>query len=1012
MFYKILLVVFLLTNFLINSFGQANVALILEKEGMAGLEKLVEQKKSYKLEAQDFFQIYLFFKQSDYNEKNKIYDILGQALFSHCLSLSSYLEIIEPKESEQSFIVLEDYREQLKQNEKWKQWGGITMILAKNSYYNKEAYARSGQYYDELMSVWDKMEQKEQKKYAVLAGNHFMGLEQNFEKAAAYYLKVIHSEGFDEQQKWTVYGNLSELYLRKKDLNRALEYGSKILVSKNTDRILYLQQLTRSGNIHKELGNYLAAEKCFLEAKDLLPPKEQLEKDPFAKINYAYVYSGLLGIQLKYENLEKAAPYVKLLDENLHYLLAQGQGSYLVINPLMQYYMMREDTLNYLILEDLLLQRREAPQFAFFSKTLTIRGDFWFQQKKVDRALDLYNRALDLLKNTGSKEFVVYTQDEPHALVTLTKKLDLLYWKKQHGGTIENEQDFYTTTQQARVLLDQIRQSLTTKEAKQKLLDNSPRIYEYSLEAIWDLYQETKNEAYLEEMFVLIEKSKAILLSEALNENLAQSFGGVPDTLRAKEQRLRNDIKIYESKLLDAQRKNRTSNVATFQAILLQKRTSLDQLKRYLEESYPKYYELKFQDRITSVKAVQTALSKQKATFVSYFVGKRNLYVLSLTDKNINIRIAPLTKKENASFSKDLLSLKKQLSNISDIKSFTKKDFNNLSALSYRLYQLLLAPEKNASKKLIISADALLHYIPFEVLLTEEIKTEVINFKGLPYLLKDYEISYQYTASLWLELLEKSSLSRSNDGGILGMAATYHQPFINIPQERMALRQNLVELEGAKNEVYFLEQTYKGQFWLEALATEANFKKSSGNYTIIHLALHGLVNNKMPMKSGLVFTENGDTIEDNFLFAYELSNLNLNTNLLVLSACSTGDGSYQKGEGVLSLGRGFMYAGASSILTTLWQINDQSTQRIMQYFYQNLYEGMDKDLALKQAKISYMDEAKGVIGHPVFWAAYVLIGDTGTVAIYSKHAFWWWWIPLGVILVGVLGFFMRKKGVA
>ena len=68
------------------------------------------------------------------------------------------------------------------------------------------------------------------------------------------------------------------------------------------------------------------------------------------------------------------------------------------------------------------------------------------------------------------------------------------------------------------------------------------------------------------------------------------------------------------------------------------------------------------------------------------------------------------------------------------------------------------------------------------------------------------------------------------------MAATYHQPFINIPQERMALRQNLVELEGAKNEVYFLEQTYKGQFWMEALATEANFKKSSGNYAIVHLA--------------------------------------------------------------------------------------------------------------------------------------------------------------------------------
>jgi CHAT domain-containing protein len=263
-----------------------------------------------------------------------------------------------------------------------------------------------------------------------------------------------------------------------------------------------------------------------------------------------------------------------------------------------------------------------------------------------------------------------------------------------------------------------------------------------------------------------------------------------------------------------------------------------------------------------------------------------------------------------------------------------------------------------------------------------------------------------------LELLEKSNLSKRNNGGILGMAATYNQPFINIPEDRMALRQGLVELEGAKNEVYFLEQTYKGQFWMEALATEANFKNSSENYAVVHLALHGLVNNRMPMKSGLVFTEDGDTIEDNLLFAYELSNLNLNTNLLVLSACSTGDGSYQKGEGVLSLGRGFMYAGASSILTTLWQINDQSTQKIMQYFYQNLYEGMDKDVALQQAKISYIDEANGVIAHPVFWAAYVLIGDTGTVAIYSKNSFAWRWLPIGLVLVGIFGFFIRKRIIA
>lgn len=1009
MFYKIFLVVFLLTNLLINCFGQTNVAQVIEKEGIRGLENLVNEEPSYEWQVQDFFQIYLFFKKSSYNEKVKFYDVLGPRLFGYSLSVKTSLKTMNNQEVEGSFIILEDFREGLKREKRWNQWAFVTRVLAENSYYNTNEFSHIGRYYDELMSVWDRIDKKEQKIYALLAGNHFMGVEQNFEKATMCFLKIIHSASFEEQEKWSIYGNLSELYLRKKDLNRALEYGSKILESEDTNPILYLQQLTRSGKIYKELGNYLAAERCFLEAKNLLPPKEQLKTNPFAKINYAYVYSGLLEIQLENEKVEKAAPYVEVLEDNLPYLLAQGQGAYIVLNPLLQYYTMKNDTLNYLSLEQILLNMNEASQFAFYAKSLTIRGNYWFQQKKVAKALRLYNAALDLLKNEGSNELVVYTQDEPHALVTLTNKLDLLYWKKQQKESVKDEQDFYTTTQQARVLLDQIRQTLTTKEAKQKLLDNAPRIYEYSLEAIWSLYQSSKNEAYLEEMFVLIEKGKAILLSEALNENLAQSFGGVPDTLRAEEQRLRNDIKMYESKLLDAQRKNKTMSIATFQDILLQKRASLDKLKKHLETSYPKYYELKFQDRITSIKAVQEVLAKQKATFVSYFIGRRNLYVLSLTNENIKVRVESLTKEPNISFSRDLRLLKRKLSNISDLKSFTEKEFNNLSTLSHRLYQLLLAPEDNNSKKLIISADGLLHYIPFETLLTQEVQAKHINFKALPYLLKDYEISYQYTASLWLELLAKSNLSTQKNNGILGMAATYFQPFINIPQERMVLRQNLVELEGAKNEVHFLEQTYKGKYWMEELATEANFKKSLGNYAIVHLALHGLVNNRIPMKSGLVFTENGDTIEDNFLFAYELSSLDLNTNLLVLSACSTGDGSYQKGEGVLSLGRGFMYAGASSILTTLWQINDQSTQKIMQYFYQNLYKGMEKDVALQQAKLSYIDEANGSIAHPVFWAAYVLIGDTGAVAVYSKNAFWWWWIPIGLIFLGIIGWLISKK---
>lgn len=1007
MFYKIFLVVFLLLNLLVNTSGQVNVAQILKKGNLQELGMLLNQNPSYQLQVEDCYQIYFFFLEASYNEKLKLYESLGLRRLDQSLSIQTFASRMPEEKITKMFTVLEDFRVRLKEEQQLDKWAFATRIMAKNAYYSVNEYARIGQYCIEFMSVWDELKEPRKIVYALFAGSHFMGVEQNFEKAAEYFFKVANSSEFDENEKKMIYSNLSELFLRKKDFNRALEYGSKVLKSKDKTSILYLQQLTRSGNIYNELGDYVAAEKCFLEAKTLLPPEESLRTNPYARLNYTYVYGGLLGIQLENKNVKKAAIFAKKIEDNLSYLLMQGQGAYMTMNPLFQYYTMIGDTTNYSKLERNLLKLDHIEEFAFLAKTLTIRGDYWFKQKNINRALKLYNDALNLLENKGSNELTIYTQDEPQALVTLTKKLDLLYWKKQHGGSTKDEQDFYETTQQARFLLDQIRQSLTTKEAKQKLLNNAPLIYEYSLEAIWNMYHRSKDDVHLEEMFVLIEKSKAILLSEALNEDLAQSFGGVPDTLRRKEKELVTDIKVYESKLLDAKRKKQLANVTTFQEILLQKRTNLDQLKQHLENAYPKYYELKFQDRIVSIKELQGTLKKEDGTFVSYFMGRRNLYILSVGSQSVDIRLVSLEKKQYNTFAKDILSFKRKLSDVGSIKTFSEKEFQTLSTLSYRLYELLLKPEINDSKKIIISPDGLLHYIPFEVLLTQETKVKGIDFKSLPYLLKEYELSYQYTATLWLELLEKNITSSAN-AGILGVAATYQQPLMNIPEERMLLRENLIELEGAKNEVYFLKETYKGQYWLEGLATEANFKKSTENYAIIHLALHGLVDSKTPTKSGLVFTENGDTLEDNFLFAYELSSLDLNTNLLVLSACSTGDGTYQNGEGVLSLGRGFMYAGASSIMTTLWQINDQSTQRIMQYFYENLYDGMKKDVALQQAKLTYLNQSNGVFAHPVFWAAYVLIGDAGPVVLDSKHGFKWWWL-VALVFVGGIVFGVRKK---
>ncbi|MBQ0740050.1 CHAT domain-containing protein, partial [Aquimarina celericrescens] len=121
-----------------------------------------------------------------------------------------------------------------------------------------------------------------------------------------------------------------------------------------------------------------------------------------------------------------------------------------------------------------------------------------------------------------------------------------------------------------------------------------------------------------------------------------------------------------------------------------------------------------------------------------------------------------------------------------------------------------------------------------------------------------------------------------------------------------------------------------------------NFKKKANAYSILHLALHGEVDNERPENSKLYFTKSTDTMEDNMLYSHELFALDIPAELTVLSACNTGAGKIARGEGIMSLGTAFQYAGTKSLVLTSWEVSDQTTPEIMQYFYTNLKSGMNK----------------------------------------------------------------------
>src|SRR5690606_15347461 len=125
--------------------------------------------------------------------------------------------------------------------------------------------------------------------------------------------------------------------------------------------------------------------------------------------------------------------------------------------------------------------------------------------------------------------------------------------------------------------------------------------------------------------------------------------------------------------------------------------------------------------------------------------------------------------------------------------------------------------------------------------------------------------------------------------------------------------------------------------------------------------------------------------EDGYLYTYEIYNINLSSNLAILTACETGKPTYHAGEGMISLAHAFNYAGSESILTSLWKVDEQSSAEIIELFYKNIKNGMDKDLALQQAKLSYLTTAKGRTMNPQYWAGLVLIGDTSPINLTTSN---------------------------
>jgi CHAT domain-containing protein len=390
------------------------------------------------------------------------------------------------------------------------------------------------------------------------------------------------------------------------------------------------------------------------------------------------------------------------------------------------------------------------------------------------------------------------------------------------------------------------------------------------------------------------------------------------------------------------------------------------------------------------------------------------VYVIVITPTTAHLQKLPIQKE---ALIKAIKHFRKSLSNYEFITNNKHKAYTLYTQTAFELYQTLIAPIKEqlvSIKELIVIPDNDLGHIPFEPLLSS-LPKEQLGYKNLDYLLKDYTIRYSYSASLLLE--NKRYKNLANNGKILGFAASYNPKDSSSSYRspsNIEMRKELKALPGAYKEIKALQAQFSNSdFFVGKEATETLFKEKAANYTILHLALHGVVNNHYPLLSCLAFTEDDSNTENNFLEAHEISNLQLHNDLVVLSACKTGYGKFEQGEGVLSLARSFMYAGTPALVVSLWKVDDVSTTTIMQLFYRHLANGMNKDEAFAKAKLKFIQQMDEDMTHPAFWSPFIILGDNRPVNLQGTNPLWQWgWVGAGLALLSVLFLFIKKRQLA
>ena len=859
----------------------------------------------------------------------------------------------------------------------------------------------------------------------------------SFDKAIEFYTKAeniwVGAHGNDFPSLCVIYTNIGNIYRLKGDFNKALEFQKRSYRLLINDSIRYNDNIQSSkyniAEIQLKLGNNKEAIRfAMANLKTTLPRFKPSLNDLIAMAhrnegNYEladkyYLQSIKSWIQLYGEdNVELATEYLayssflisqKQFDKAISYSeKAQGIVLKFFGYKSSAYSEVQSNFGDYYFLRNIEAQKME---------------DFRVQRKRnLSQALQHYQNAMiALVDSFDTKDPLT---DPP--LKNIMSELQLLDVLKKKASALEklgdvflsefdnkNSRKYYeaslSSLSKSTELIHRLRIGFESEDSKLFLAENQESTFQDAIKISYKLFNLTKDIHYAHLAFEFSEKGKSANLLASVRDVKAKEFGGIPDSLLKRIDYVKVNIANYTSKLFEEnhQQKPDSQRVNLYSSKIFKLNREHDQLIKHFEKAYPEYYSFKYENKITGIPEIQSKLRSRDA-LVEFVVnqGSREergvLYRFVITRDAVDFSMENIdhTYSENLDFVHQFLTNSNYL--------FTKrKDFVHYSVAGYGLYEILLKPVSNLikGKNLTIVPDGKLSYIPFDALISQMPDTSKMNFRNLKYLVRDYAINYSYSSTIRFNFQDQSEKGSED---LIAFSPEYTDN--ESRKDKESSKSYLFSpLPGAEDEVKYISGYINTVAYGGMQAQENIFKEKAHEFDVLHLAMHTVINDSLPMFSKLVFSNPVEnSADDGFLNTYEIYNMKLKARLAVLSACETGSGKLQKGEGVMSLARGFIFAGCPSIVMTLWQVEDKSGVEIMRNFYSYLSKGKRKDVALQMAKIKHLELSDPLTAHPHYWLGYVNIGNPE--ALYTSKDVYFVIFLLAVMLLVYGDWYYRRK---